>query len=109
MSWDISVDADPCKECGQARGVDVGNMTWNVAPVYDEAMGFSLGALNGVQAAVALPALDAGYAKIKAAPEAYRHLVRGGGDWGTVEGALEYLHRLADACRAMPDGKVRVS
>jgi hypothetical protein len=108
VSWDISVDADPCKTCGQKRGIDVGNMTYNVGPAYHAAMGFSLSDLRGVKAAVAIKALEAGEAELRANLDRYRPLVRGEGTWGTIEQAVEYLHRLLDACRAMPDGTVSV-
>lgn len=109
MSWDISVEAENCKECGQTRCIEVGNYTWNVGPVYHAVMGFSLSDLDGVKAAVAISALEAAHEKIKHSGESYTPLVKGGGEWGTVDGALQYLGRLLEACRAMPTGRIRVT
>lgn len=130
MSWDITIEppvqhlADQgCSVCKQHPGhrtsgrdqicvetaIEVGNMTWNVSPVYYEAMGWSLSSLNGVLAAIPIRALEAGLLEIQSRPEYYSNFVRGRGDWGNIAYAIDYLHRLLHACRAMPTGMISVS
>jgi hypothetical protein len=108
VSYDISIDAEPCEECGHVISVEVSNATYNYAPAVHEAVGFSYSALNGVMAIVALPALEKCEAEFKAHPDRYERLIRGEGTWGTMPTLAEFHHRLVEACRAMPHGKIHV-
>jgi hypothetical protein len=110
MSYDIEVRSAPCKECGTVKdSIDVGNATWNYAPALYKVMGFSYSALDGVQAAIALPALEKGEAEMRAHPCTYEPLIKGDGTWGTMKSLLEFHRKLVEACREMPDGKISVT
>ncbi len=120
MSYDIwTVRAEPtpephpdCRaphdEAAKGEAVaDAGNMTSNVAPVW-RAAGCDLGEFHGKHSDTLRPVARAARERIAADPRAFDHLVRGGGSWGTVESAIEYLDRVIAMCDAGP-GIVRVS
>lgn len=120
MSYDIwtesaEPDLAPHPEC-KAPHVDLsesrilaeaGNMTSNVAPVW-RAAGCDLGEFDGKRSADLRPVAAAALAQLKADPRAYDEHVRGGGSWGTVESAIEYLGRVVAMCDEGA-GIVRVS
>lgn len=107
MSYDVMLTIDTGGE-EPANVADCGNMTSNVAPVWN-AVGANVAEFHGQLAADCLPAITEGLRRLKAAPRAFDHLVRGGGSWGTVESAIEYLTRLERDFTAHPKATVYVS
>lgn len=86
---------------------DAGNMTSNVAPVW-RAAGCDLAEFDGKHSDTLRPVAEAARDRLAADPRAYDRLVRGGGSWGTVESAIEFLGRVVQMCDDGP-GIVRVS
>jgi hypothetical protein len=107
MSYDICLEIDTGGD-EPAPVADCGNMTSNVAPVWRHA-GADLAEFHGRRAGDCLGELGEALRRLKAAPRAYDHLVRGGGEWGTVESAIEYLTDLERQFRLHPNTTVRVS
>jgi hypothetical protein len=107
MSYDVWLTIDTG---GDEPGcvADCGNMTSNVGPVWRH-VGADVAEFHGKLAGDCLPALVEGLRQLDAAPRAFDHLVRGGGEWGTVESAIEYLTQLEKDFRAHPKATVRVS
>lgn len=83
-----------------------GNMTSNVAPVWC-ATGCDLAAFDGKHSDLLRPVAQAALTRLVADPRAYDHHVRGGGAWGTVESAIDYLGQVVAMCDDGP-GVVRV-
>lgn len=107
MSYDVRLDID----CGGPEPVtvaDCGNMTSNVGPVWRH-VGADIAEFHEKRAADCLPALVEALRLLNASPRSYDHLVRGGGAWGTVESAIEYLTVLERDFRRAPNATVRVS
>ena len=107
MSYDVWLDID----AGGPEPIVVaecGNMTSNVGPVWRH-VGADVAEFDGQRAEACIPAVSAALLLLKASPRSYDHLVRGGGDWGTVESAIEFLTELERWFRTAPNATVRVS
>ncbi len=106
MSYDISLIAPTYEAAITAENTDqieVGNMTYNVGPLYYEALPGSKG-LNGLDGRIAgeaVPDLNTALAAMIADPDKYEPLVRGT-NWGSYEGAIKYLLTLRQKCREYP-------
>ncbi|MFJ7269388.1 hypothetical protein ACIQV3_22550 [Streptomyces sp. NPDC099050] len=110
MSYDISLylnvdsgGAEPLEVCV----AEVGNYTSNVARMWGQALGHSLGELKDKNAGDSLPALTAAVDKLQADPDHYRTLEPSNG-WGDYEGAVAYLTALRDACAAHPKASIHI-
>lgn len=100
MSYDVSIS---CHTCGEDLMGGYGNMTSNISGVWNKA-GAPLKDWHGKIGVDVLPYLATAIGTLKdLAPyerKEYEELVRGGGSWGTIEHALEFLCRIRDAiCR----------
>lgn len=100
MSYDVGVH---CHTCGHDLTGGRGNMTSNVAQVWTKA-GAPLRDWHGKTGVDVLPQLQRAIAELSDLlpyeREEYDKLVRGGGRWGTVDSAREFLTVLRDAiCR----------
>lgn len=122
MSYDTSIH-DP--DTG-VQLADVGNMTSNVGGMYARALpglyegggrygGFGesnpragLPGLSGLRCRDAAPILRAGIEAMHAEGDAMRAMEPSNG-WGSYEGALAYLCRVAAACAEHPDGVLAVN
>lgn len=118
MSWSVYLteESGTCSQCGQetSGGVveSIGDMTYNVAPMYYRALefawkqingkdyvpqggdsGFGLRQLSGVQCANALGYLFVACAHMKNNPDEYKKMNPPNG-WGSYETALEFLEKL---------------
>ncbi|MFD8577363.1 hypothetical protein ACFV1H_18770 [Streptomyces virginiae] len=110
MSYDISlylsVDTggpEPLEVCVAS----IGNYTVNVARMWTDALGHSLGDLKDANAGDSLPALTAAVDRLIANPEHYRAMEPANG-WGDYDGALAYLRALRDACLVHPKADIRI-
>lgn len=102
MSYDVGVH---CHTCGYDLTNGHGNMTSNVARIWDKA-GAPLRDWNGKTGVEVLPQLQAAIAELSDPDmllidrQQYEDLVRGGGTWGTYQSALDFLIVIRDAiCR----------
>jgi hypothetical protein len=107
MSYDVWLTIDTGGE-EPATVAEPGNMTSNVAPVW-RAVGADVSEFDGKLATDCIAKVGWALIKLKAAPRAFDHLVRGDGNWGTVESAIDFLERLDRDFRAHPKATVVVS
>lgn len=107
MSWDVSFRID-VGAGNQREAEDAGNMTYNVSPMYYEALGGDgLRGLDGRLAWDALPDLERAVADMEARPATYRTMNPQNG-WGDYESALNYLRRIRDIARECPATTISV-
>jgi hypothetical protein len=100
MSWDISL-------VQKVIVADVGNYTWNVSPMYQEALGMALSELNSCVAEDMIPVLAKGLADMTNNPKKYRAMNPKNG-WGDYEGAVKFLGSLLSACIQNPNSYIEV-
>jgi len=100
MSYDISL-------VHEVEDIDVGNMTYNVSPMFSDALGHVFRDYDGKRAGDIIDELLAGIEKMTADPDRYKAKNPENG-WGSYEGALAYLVRLYKACLEYPESIVRV-
>jgi len=105
MSWDVYLH----KKKWMDDEIDVGNMTWNVSPMYNKAMNIeSLDkALNGKKCNEVLPLLIKGRQKMIDNPEIYKKMNPPNG-WGSYESAILFLGDIIIACEKHKDYKIEV-
>jgi hypothetical protein len=106
VSWDIYLDIDtggpkPAQVC------EVGNMTWNVDPMYVRAMGISLSELDGRIAGDVMAHLRTGLTNMEDCPDIYKEMNPPNG-WGDYHSALKYLQEITHACAQHPRATIRV-
>jgi len=105
MSYDIYLEAtEP-----YASSVEIGNITYNIAPMWVVALGGAgIRRFEGAPGVEAAGPLSEGVERMRADPATYRAMNPPNG-WGNYEGALEYLDRLARACALHPSHRIRIS
>lgn len=86
----------------------VGNMTYNVAPMYKLALGIRFAELDGKQSADCIDMLEKAVAHMEANPGTYREMNPPNG-WGDYETALAFFDEVRKACRNHPLTKISVS
>ena len=101
MSYDVSIEY-------HYQAEEVGDMTSNVADMWNNALGCTLGSLNGWQCSEAEPVLRKGIREMEKRRDAYTALAPENG-WGDYDGALDYLRRIAASCVRHPCGVLRIS
>lgn len=108
MSYDVHLEAD----LGGPEPVSVGrleaNMTYNVAPMFREAVGTSPSDWDGMEAAKVAAICTAILHAFNLEPDRFKKLNPPNG-WGDFEGARAFIQLILDACRAAPKSTVRVS
>lgn len=104
MSWDVTLYHD---EELKNEIEWVGNYTSNVIDMYVDAMGHSLRSIHGMQSAEVIDTLSAGVVNMLGDADKYIAMNPANG-WGSYEGALAYLTKILDACKARPESYVRV-
>ena len=84
-------------------------MTWNLSPMYRKALGGILLTFDKMMADDMAAKLEAGLADMTdpANVEAYKALNPPNG-WGDYEGAVDFIARFLEACKAHPKAFVRV-
>lgn len=111
MSYDVGVH---CHTCGNDLTYGHGNMTSNIAGLWDKA-GAPLRDWDGKTGIDVLPQLQGAITALTDPDmlpyerEEYEALVRGGGSWGTFEDAAKYLIVIRDAICRDPWAKLSVS
>lgn len=98
MSYDIYLTPP------KPQGVEIGNMTYNIAPMYNKAFGVDdwKKVVGGKRAGDVIPEIFFAHKDMKDNPEDYKPLNPKNG-WGSYEGALEYLNKLLVGCCENPD------
>lgn len=107
MSFDVYLEIDTGGEY-TATVAEIGNITYNVNPMFHRALGYGLRDTQGRNAGELLPELRKAIADMQTHPAIYATLNPPNG-WGNAEGALKYLEGFAQACAAHPKTTVRVS
>lgn len=99
MSWDVSlVDPVPLRD-----EVELGNYTWNCAPMLHEAgLPESLSSLRGWRAGDAAPLLESVMQAWNADPDRYRELNPSNG-WGNFDRFRIWIGNILEACREHPN------
>jgi hypothetical protein len=87
---------------------DVGNITYNVGPMFREALGCGLRDLDGENAGEVLPRLRRAVADMQDRPKAYSAMNPENG-WGNSEITLEFLERFVAECASHPKATVSVT
>lgn len=109
MSWDISLRIDTGGE-DPAEVAEVGNMTYNVGPMYSQALGRSFSSLNGVTAADAIPILSEAISEMTHESTYMKYeVLNPKNGWGDRGRAVLMLERLLEACRKHPKAFINLS
>ncbi len=107
MSWNVSMVINTGVD--DAEVYEVGNYTYNVAPMYYHVLGDDgLRGLNGKLGEDACPLLMAAVTKMELDEAALREMNPENG-WGDYEGALVFLRKIATGCAMHPKASVRIS
>lgn len=103
MSYDIFLTPP------QSQGVEVGNMTYNIRPMFDHAFGVEdwKEVVWGKKALDVIPDIFFAHKMMKDNPEEFKPLEPENG-WGSYEGALGYLYKLLVACCENPDCTIHI-
>ena len=100
MSWDILLKINTGKEDREV--VDCGNYTYNVAPMYQKAMGKTISDFNNMKCKDAISILEKGVKEMEENPDVYKKMNPENG-WGDYEGSLDYLKNFLKECRQNPE------
>lgn len=87
--------------------VDVGDYTYNVGDMFQKALGFRLGELDGRVAEGVIETLNTAIKDMKVSSEEYKVMNPENG-WGSYEGALGYLMDIRHQCEKHPKCTIRV-
>lgn len=85
--------------------MDVGDLTYNLSPIFREALGCPLQELHGRRAGDVTDQLARAVVRLRAEPITFRALEPDNG-WGTAAGAAAFLADLLRTCEEFPDGEV---
>jgi hypothetical protein len=107
MSYDIWLEIDTGGEYA-AQLTEAWNPTYNLAPMFTEALGDSIRTLDAKNAGSVTAQIQRAIADLKARPEHYDAMAPANG-WGSRDGAITVLGWIADACVAHPKATIRVS
>lgn len=107
MSYDIYLQTKDALG-DEATMWEVGNYTSNAAPMWTEALGYSLRDTHGRRAGDLIEDLAKAVAAMACEPERFRPLEPSNG-WGDLDGATKYLAKLYEGCGRWPDAIVEVS
>ena len=105
MSYDISLEINTGFEDREV--VDVGNITYNITPMFVKSMGKNLSDFNDKKCREMIPILRIGVIELANNPEKYRKLNPVNG-WGNYDGALNYLRKLLVSCEENPNCTIKV-
>ena len=100
MSYDVSLVINTGHQ--NAEVCDVGNMTYNVSPMFQEALGGDgLMGMQGHKAKDSIPLLQQAVKDMRDHPDKYKAMNPSNG-WGDYHGALAYLEKLLESCKDHP-------
>jgi len=107
MSWDTCISIDTGGD-EMALVEDVGNYTYNVAPMYYGAFGEGgFRQLNKMNCKDATPILKKAIKNMMVNKQEYTKMNPPNG-WGNYEGALEYLKKILQACKNHPNAVIDI-
>jgi len=112
MSLDVYLKNDPCPHCGlSAPGFDA-NITHNLNKMAESAGIYAIvwrPEEHGIShASQLIGPLEKAIALMKSDPERYKQYDAPNG-WGKYEHFVPWLEKYLEACKAMPEAKVRAS
>ena len=89
---------------------EIGNMTCNVAPMYNKAFNEESWSkyLNGKKGRECQSRLIEAIGRMKLQPEEYKKLEPDNG-WGSYKGALEFLNEILSACEEFPEMTISIT
>jgi hypothetical protein len=106
MSWDTYLAINTGID--DIEVIDVGNYTYNVGKMYNDALGFSYSDFDGMLAKDAIQILKMAIEKMEKNPKHYEAM-NPENNWGNYDGALKYLKSLHRACEDNPLCKIVVT
>lgn len=108
MSYDAAIVIETGK--GLATVEEIGNMTYNVGPMFNKALGAYLGDFNNKTASDLIPIFEAGLKDITDASkiEEYEAMNPSNG-WGSHAGAISYLANILEALKRHPAATLEIS
>lgn len=107
MSWDTYLVIDTGGE-ELAEVADLGNYTYNVAPMYYDVFGnLGLRLLDGLLAKNAIPILKIAINELESNPSKYRAM-EPENEWGNYEGAVRYLKVILRGCMKHPKATIHI-
>ena len=108
MIWDVWMEIDAGGE-NPAEVAECGNMTWNVSPMYYDALELEHGirGLDGMDGQSALKHLNKAISKMVRNAEKYRVMNPENG-WGNYDSALHFLEVIRNSCVKNPKAILRV-
>jgi hypothetical protein len=107
MSYDMRLVIDTGGEYPACVTGDYRNPTYNLAPMFQRALGCPLRDLDGMTGAQAAPIVATGLERMRVDKAGHEALNPPNG-WGDYDGAVETLEWLHGACLAHPKATVRV-
>ena len=105
MSYDVSLVINTGKEDKEI--VEVGNITWNLLPMFRLAMATNFKDLNGKKCKDVIPILKRAVEEMKDAPDIYKAL-EPPNKWGTYEEGLNFLKNFLCECEENPECKISI-
>ncbi|ASX98778.1 hypothetical protein SEA_COLUCCI_109 [Arthrobacter phage Colucci] len=114
MSYDIHAVVparEGCCACHGGENLDIGNTTSNTSPLWRHAAPQTdgLAGIHGKAGGEFAAYLRTSLEHMKAHRPEYEPLVRGGGEWGTYDTAVEYMTRVVEAAEKHPTARFYVS
>jgi len=106
VSYDVHLEIDTGGE-HPAYVTENQSPTYNLGPMFCEALGAPLRSLDGKLASEALPIVSAALVAMAADPAKFKALNPSNG-WGDFDGAINFLRWLQSECSAHPKATVRV-
>lgn len=87
---------------------DVGNLTYNLQPMFTEAFGtYWKDELNGNNGSACTPLIEEAIKKMETDPDTHRAL-EPENKWGTYESGLEFLKQMLEDCKTYPNMYVSI-
>jgi hypothetical protein len=102
MSYDVYLAKNEKKE------EFIANYTYNVSPMYYDALGFSINDLDGMNAKEARLLIINALVRMTEEPDKYKAMNPDNG-WGNYEGAMNFLSKILLSCIEHPKRTIRVS
>lgn len=109
MSWNVYLVIDTGGD-SPAIVEDIGDMTWNVAPMYYDIfqpLPGGIRSLDGMVSIDAIPILKTAIENMKNDPKKYKEMNPTNG-WGNYEDALHYLNEILNRCCEHPKTTIKI-
>ena len=106
MSYDVTLTVDTGGQY-PARVTETRTPTYNLGPMFEDALGFPLRNLNGLKGLECVPLLRVAIAAMQDDPARFKKLNPENG-WGSYEGALKFFQGFLEECIEHPKAIVSV-